>query len=148
MFASVEPLAFTINNGIDPEISNESTNFSARMLFLTTDPDGLIKGWSIYVQQLFADSTDPGRQHFLRAQAHGDSSNVAFADFLLQGPTNIGQANARGIGVWTVVQDPSNIPEPGTLALLTLGLAGLGYSRRKVSAEGELAMPSNKKNSK
>jgi hypothetical protein len=35
------------------------------------------------------------------------------------------------IGTWTITSHEGLIPEPATLALLGLGLAGIGFSRRK-----------------
>jgi PEP-CTERM motif len=51
-----------------------------------------------------------------------DSGQIAFQYFLANGLTGIARA------------DPRAIPEPGTLALLGLGVAGLGFARRRSAA--------------
>ena len=49
-----------------------------------------------------------------------------FCGYLLSGPSFCGD-----ISTVTVSREATKVPEPGTLALLGLGLAGLGFARRK-----------------
>ena len=42
------------------------------------------------------------------------------------------------VSVMTIVSVPQNIPEPGTLAILGLGLVGLGAMRRRRTAQSVL----------
>ena len=44
---------------------------------------------------------------------------------------DLDEPNGRFDGSYSLVADSVSIPEPGTLALISLGLLGLGLSRRK-----------------
>jgi PEP-CTERM motif-containing protein len=59
----------------------------------------------------------------------GEMGRLAFRYFVTDGGP--GGANSNYIGIDSVQLESHNVPVPATLALFGLGLAGLGWSRRK-----------------
>lgn len=91
--------------------TNESFNFSIDNLSWLVD-DHTTAGWSLFSSSF---------------QATGVSSTISFTSVTpLTGTVGNFLDNVK------VLTNPTQVAEPATLALLGLGLAGLGFSRRRI----------------
>ncbi len=92
-------------------------------------------------------NNDRGNQSRSNLTGTATISNAAFAPLIADGLLNLsfqftnavnccGTVNtlSGSIGFTETVTDPVDVPEPGTLALLGLGVAGMGLARRRRQA--------------
>ncbi len=126
--------AFSFSDGIDVSITN--TNATASEFFVSTDASGNIIGWDlIAAENCYAgfDCFESGYGGNLAETSGGNFPSQDDTFNNIPGPTGPiilgGGDNLNAPGQWSTT---TPTPEPSTLLLLSSGLVGLGFAKRKV----------------
>jgi len=111
----VTPESFSFTDTVN--VISSGLNTSEPGFSVSTDDNGNIDAWFIYVDV-------PGEAIF----TENDSEQIS--DYTFTVTDNVAQ-NFRDPGTWTT-EDPIATPEPSSLLLLSSGLFGLGFLKRKL----------------
>lgn len=150
-FSSVGASSWAISDGAHSYSSSLSLPNANQYFMFSTDSVGAITEWDIVVSTYNDATCDSSCAYFLQDFNQLRTINLPFAsvpfafdnsllfsavsgDFGRAWDYNALAADAPGTWLMMAVQDGGRIPEPATLALLSIGLLGLGVGTRKRTA--------------
>lgn len=133
---AITPLSFSFSDG---RLTRDNTN-SPAIINVGTDLSGSINAWSIMLRSPFILIIQQGEQTHNIVTESAASALTRDQGHMVECITHLTPTSCvvgidDGIrrdspGVWSV--PAGDVPEAATLALLGLGLAGLGWSRRRL----------------
>lgn len=134
---SITPISFSFMDGVQT-LTNAETYTSGYPRFdFSTDAAGVITDWDIFLRQIYSDSgiwrwrDIASRSQFpidFGIEYRCSSGTLTGCSFGV--PSYRNEARVTTLGTWRY----ETVPEPGTLALLVIGLFGMGLARRKKKA--------------
>jgi hypothetical protein len=127
---SLSPIYFSMSDGIKT-ITNTSPDLSVADFYFKTDNAGDITNWEVEAQ-VFTILGSTSVLNDIFTESGSDSAEYAVEPFPAQKgvPGEVSSASNSLVGQWSG-PIAGSVPEPATLGLVALGLAGLGFSRRK-----------------